>query len=664
MELEYNESQLEALQHHDGPCLCIAGPGSGKTATISGRIKNLIEQFGVNPSNILVITFTKAAAVQMKNRFEKLIGESLPVSFGTFHAIYFKILKYAYHYTAANIASEEVKRQLVKEIVNQMSFDTDDINDFISDVCSKISTVKNEQLDISNYYPEGMTIEEFRFIYGNYQKALRSRALIDFDDIMVFCYDLLSQRPDILKAWQNKYQYILVDEFQDINRLQFEILRLIAKGRENIFVVGDDDQSIYKFRGAHPGIMKSFLKYYPSSKQVILKINYRSTKSIVDASKNLIKNNKNRFKKDITPFNEIYDPVVTLNFKNQIEEALFIIKTINKNVSQGKKYSDHAVIFRTNNQAIMLISKAIEFNMPFIMKDMVANIYDHWIAKDIYTYFNMAYGSRRREDFLRVVSKPNRYISRKALDTPVIEFDDLRKMLSDKEWMLERVDKMECDLNMLKGMPPYAAIDYIYRGIGYLDYLKEYAKFRNIKEDELIDTAIEIQESAKDYKTLEEWYSYIKEYSEKLKKQYSVKKDSNEDLTEFVTMHGAKGLEYDTVFIIDANEGITPYKKALTPADLEEERRMFYVAMTRAKRKLYISSIKERYNKELEVSRYLGELLFDRENLKEGQEIIHKTYGKCTVKKVKNGKIYLRSKEKDLVLDLDFVISKGLIKFT
>ncbi len=612
--MNFNDSQKKAIQHGEHPMLVIAGPGSGKTTVLTRRIQYLIEEYRVNPSQILVITFTKAAATEMQNRFNNIMGRRTGVTFGTFHAVYFSILRAAYNYSIDNIIKEDNRQLILRQAVERSSMEPDDINEFIGNLAGEISRVKTEGVDINAYYSANCPEEEFRKIYRYYDRALKSARLIDFDDMLVYTYELLTQRNDILKGWQRRYQYILIDEFQDINKIQYDVIRLLAKPEDNLFIVGDDDQSIYGFRGSKPDIMLNFNKDYPDAQKVLLDTNYRSTANIVEAAGRVIANNKVRYAKNINTVNEPGTKVEIAEFNDINEEYRRITDNIRALVKAGKSYRDFAVLFRTNSTAAPFVRKLVEQNIPFVIKDGVPNMFDHWIAKDFLTYMTIALGSRKRRDFIQIMNKPVRYIGRDYLSDEEISFDELEKYYEDKPWMIERIDKLNNDIIRMASMPPYAMINYIRRGVGYDDYLKEYAEGHNIDKQELFDMADEIMDSATECKSCAAWLEYIGEYTRSLKESVG-KRRGDEDVVVLTTMHSSKGLEYDTVFIIDANEGITPHKKASFDTEIEEERRMFYVAMTRAKKKLYIYYSKERYNRKLEPSRFVQEIMEkDKEN--------------------------------------------------
>ena len=607
--MQFNNSQLKAVKHKTGPMLVIAGPGSGKTTVLTARIRNLIEEYSVNPANILVITFTKAAANEMKSRFNNMMGRSTNVTFGTFHAVFFMILRAAYNYSVDNIIKEDVRQNIIKQAIERSRLEPDDLNEMISNITGEISRVKTEAIDINAYYSASCPEEEFRDIYKYYVKTLKKMGLIDFDDMLLYCHELLTTRRDILAKWQQKYQYILIDEFQDINKIQYDIIKLLAKPQDNLFIVGDDDQSIYGFRGSKPEIMLNFDKDYPDTDKVILDTNYRSTGNIVSAAGKVIAHNKVRFAKNINTVNDPGDKVDIIEFNTQAEEYEKIIDNIRKESASGGNYSDNAVLFRTNSTAAGFVRKLVEYSVPFVTRDGVPNVFEHWIARDVITYMNIAMGSRKRSDFLQIINRPKRYIGRDYLTDAEISFDNLEKYYEDKNWMIERVDRLKYDILAMASMSPYAMINYLRKGVGYDGYLDEYAQSHNMQVRELYDVMDELMESARNFKTFNEWFAYIDEYGTKLRESYAAMDKQNAVI--LTTMHSSKGLEYPVVYIIDANEEITPHKKAVFVPEIEEERRMFYVAMTRAKRRLNIYYARKRYNKEIEVSRFVKEIMED-----------------------------------------------------
>lgn len=603
--MKFNNSQISAIEHKDGPMLVLAGPGSGKTATLVERTKNLILKHGVNPSNILVITFTKAAANEMKQRFEKEMEQSeAKVTFGTFHAIFFMVLKLAYNYNSSNIVTDDVKYQMMRELINRYSLEYRDENELMSGIFAEISMIKNSRIPLEHFYSTQCGEDVFRKIYRDYEKVLKSKRLIDFDDMLTLTYQLFKERPDILGAWQKKYKYILVDEFQDINQIQYDIVRMMAAPENNLFMVGDDDQSIYRFRGSKPEIMLHVPKDYPDVKQIQLEINYRCPKEVVETSQRLIAHNKERFPKKIVSSKEDAGKLVHFQqFATQRDEILYIIKKIESRLQKGYALSDIAVLFRTNIQPRFLMEQLMAYNVDFKTRDQIPNLYEHWIAKDIMAYINIARGSRERKDFLMILNKPTRYISRDSLCESQVAFDEWEKLYNEQPWIAERIEKLHYDINLLEKMSPYAAINYIRHGIGYDDYIVDYADYRNLNKEDLFEILDELQASAKGYRNFEAWELHIQEYTDELRAKAKAKQENPNAVT-LSTLHSAKGLEFKSVFIMDANQGITPYKKAVLDKDVEEERRLFYVGMTRAIEDLTICSVKELHGKAGEISQF------------------------------------------------------------
>ena len=605
--MQVSNAQHQAITHGAGPAIVLAGPGSGKTLVITQRVRYLIEAYHVRPQEILVITFTKAAAQEMQSRFQTL-SRQRGVTFGTFHAVFFHILKYAYHYSAANILTEEKKYQILQRLLSESGLHFEDEKETLSEIASEISVVKNEQIPLEHYYSKSCPEEVFRGFYRKYEEMHRREGLLDFDDMMTMTYELLTQRVDILAAWQRHYRYILVDEFQDINLLQYAILRLLADPERNLFIVGDDDQSIYRFRGAKPEIMLNFPKDYPDAKQIVLDRNFRSVAPVIRAAQLVIRENTKRFAKRAVHVRKGQGQVDIREFSGQEHESLYLIKKVQESLAGGIPPNEIAVLYRTNQGARPYAERLMEFNIPFEMRDALPKIYEHWIAKDLFAYLHLARERLDRAEFLQVMNRPKRYIARDAIDAKVISLETLRTYYEDKDWMLDRIDRLELDLRMLKDMAPYAAVNYIRYGMNYEEYLQEYAKARRMKPEELTDILDEIQDGCRPFKTVEAWYEHLTAYKERLLEQRG-KKERDPDAITLATLHSAKGLEFQEVFLVDVNEGTIPHRKASMEADLEEERRLFYVGMTRAKDRLHLFYVRERYGKRVEPSVFLEPLL-------------------------------------------------------
>ena len=586
--------------------MVLAGPGSGKTSVIVERTAYMTGEGKIPSSSVLVVTFSRAAAVEMKERFLKFTGQSgTRVTFGTFHGVFYGILKQAYNLTSANILSEEEKNGILRELALNFGGELASEGDFTEEIAKEISMVKGNRISLEHYYSSCCPDEVFRQIYGTYGNMLRERRKLDFDDMLLSCYELFDKRKDILRAWQQKFRYILVDEFQDINQLQYDIVRLLAEPENNLFIVGDDDQSIYHFRGARPEIMLNFTKDYPGAEKVVLDVNYRCSKRILDSAMKVIGRNKTRFQKELSTPNPEGEPVRLCEHANPREEYLSVTADLRKRLEQGENLENTAVLLRTNQEAEGLIAAFMERQIPFTMKEKLPNLFQHWICRNFLAYMRFAQGERSRKLFLEIMNRPNRYISRDAIASDrEISFERLRDFYKDKDWMCDRLTTMETHLRILKGLPPYAAINFIRKGMGYEEYLQEYALYRKIKPEELGEIMDRLSESAKGMNTLKEWEEYIKDYTRKLEEQAGKQKKEG---VQILTLHGAKGLEFDRVYILNVNEGSIPYRKAVLAPAVEEERRLFYVGMTRARKFLTLCYVKKQYEKEREPSRFLKE---------------------------------------------------------
>ena len=604
--MQFNKAQIQAIQHNKGPCMVIAGPGSGKTTVLTHRVRYLIDRCGVKPSDILVITFTKAAAEQMKFKFKGLSeGRSSAVTFGTFHAVFFTILKAAYNYSARCIITPQVQHEFVKDQIHRLELEYDDEKEAVDGVLSEISRVKGEAVNIDEYESRCIPPQSFRIIYMAYDDMLVRKHLIDFDDMIVQCRELLMQREDYRRAWQNKYKYILIDEFQDINKAQFDVVRILADEYRNLFVVGDDDQSIYGFRGSAPQIMLDFNKYYSDAVRIDMCINYRSTGNIVFASRAVAEENEHRYYKDITTYNSQGDTVSVYEFNSLNDEKAFLVSEIRRLIDTGIAADDIAVLSRTNVIGNMYMSRLESDGIPCCDYSVVQDIYEHWISKDILTYIRIALGSRERIDFLRIINKPLRYISRSYITQPA-DINALKRGYEGNEQMSKQVEKLVSDISMIRSMSPFAAVNYIRKGVGYDEYIRNYIYEHKADKEELYKVLDELAHRASQYMSLSQWLDGIAEYIRQCDKD---RQNNTADGVHMLTMHGSKGLEYKIVLVMDVCEGIIPYNKAVLDEQIEEERRLFYVAMTRAKEKLYLLYPKQRYNKDTTRSRFIEEIL-------------------------------------------------------
>lgn len=618
--MKLNRGQDEAIKHGNGPCMVLAPPGSGKTLIVTERTRYLIEESGVRPDQILVITFTRYAAREMKERFERLTaGKNYPVTFGTFHSIFYGILKCAYGIGANNLMSEKESSVLLQEVLDQTDIEStpevEDEEELVRELLREVGMVKNGLCHLKDFHSKYLTQDEFAEVFRSYEHQKKELKKFDFDDMLVQCYALFRKKPEILQGWQKRFQYILIDEFQDINRVQYEVIRMLAAPRYNLFVVGDDDQSIYGFRGAKPELMLYMKQEFPSLRTISLTVNYRSTEFITGAAARVILHNDTRFYKRVQSFRGRGQNVHVQEVLDEQEEAQYVTEEIQKKLDQGIKPGEIAVLFRAAVQARMISEILSEHRIPFEMRDYVTNFYRHFIVKDMMAYLQLAAGKRDRSLFLTICNRPLRYLARNSMENRQVNFEDLRKFYCDKDWMQDIIDQFDVDVRMMKNMAPYAAIQYIRKKIGYDDFLKEYAEKHQISWKQLMDVMAELEERSKNFKSYDEWEIHIAKYTQELEEQQAKArkiKGERENKVQLMTIHSAKGLEFEDVFVIHANEGEIPHQKAEKKDEIEEERRLFYVALTRAKNNLCISYITQKNGNSIKPSRFVEELLGQR----------------------------------------------------
>lgn len=606
--ISLNASQKRAVAHLSGPMLALAGPGSGKTSTIANRIAYLIQVHQVAPEKILVVTFSRAAAKEMRERFLRLTdSQGTTVTFGTFHGIFYGILRHAYGLGSRNILGEEQKYQILRMLAEKYAPALLEEGESLEELSREISQVKSARVDIAHYYSSSYPDEAFRRIYRGYLEECRSRRMLDFEDMLVMCWELLTKRPDILAAWQKKFQYVLVDEVQDMNQVQYDIIRMLAAPEDNLFFVGDDDQSIYHFRGARPEIMLHFPEDYPGTETVLLDVNYRCTEEILKKAGRLIAHNRTRFAKQLSTPGKHGEPVRVLCLPDPREECRLFRRELQSYREKGGELEEVAVLFRTHIEAELLVQQLMEYNIPFQMKDRLPNLYEHWIGKNIRAYLRMAAGPVTRGDFLSVMNRPLRYISREAVYEKEVSFESLRMFYEEKEWMCDRIDELEHHLKVMSRLRPYAAVVYLRNAVGYEAFLRDYALEHHMKPEELTEILDRITESAREAADFGEWEQQIEEYGARLAEEAARQRETAGGVV-VATLHSVKGLEYSQVYIFNVNEGSIPYKKAVLPEQLEEERRLLYVGMTRAKERLTLCYVTSQFEKERVRSRFLEEM--------------------------------------------------------
>lgn len=597
--------QKEAIQHFLGPAQVVAGPGSGKTYVIIQRILYLLDHCQISPDKILVITYTKAAAQEMQRRFEAECKgtQNLGVNFGTLHGVCYRILMDAGFCKKDSLITETRKRELFKVLLGNMGLAECAGYDMITALLHEVSRMKNldpnAEMSFSEGSPPGLKEEQMKALMRGYQRYLEEQGWIDFDDMIIKCLKLFMEQPALQTRYQQRFTHILADEFQDINAPQYELLKLLAMPQNNLFVVGDDDQAIYGFRGASPGIMRRFAQDYGSCRQILMTENYRSGREIVKVAEEVITKNQERFSKSFFPIRD-GGSIWLSCFDTRREEAESMLRLLRGMTDEEKNST--AIILRTNLEAAhyreLLKRECIAVKGRKIEpgRDGLS-----FITEDISAFLSYLYHGQKRRDLLCFLNKPMRYFSREA-----IAFEgDLREQAlnyyRNNPEMKRRVEDFFDKLRLASKMHPSIAVRFFFHVLGYQKYLKQ--KSGSPEEEEryerrVADAALALKEGLPDENAasfLE--HAFSRENQDK-KEPYGV---------EVITMHGAKGLEFDQVFLPDLNEGVIPGKRICNRQQLEEERRLLYVAITRARNKLYLAYTKERGRKR---SRYLEGISF------------------------------------------------------
>ncbi len=613
--------QEEAIRHADGPAMVLAGPGSGKTFVTVHRIQRLITSQGVDPAQILVITFTKAAALEMQERFFRLMEkEEISVRFGTFHAVFYHILKQSAQYRKYTIITETEKRKLVRDIVHNhrrfVCLQEEDIEEIITAISrykielaeSQGALVETEESGTDGQELEAadsaleiqkMKREDFLFLYGEYQSWLAEFMKFDFDDLMTACLRLLREDPAYLSNWQAQFRYILVDEFQDISPIQYEIIKLLAAPENNLFVVGDDDQSIYGFRGASPDSMQRFLKDFEQAEQILLDVNFRCHRDIVQAAAKVAAENESRISKEIFSVHEEGEGLQIYRMESEERLRKTVVEMLERERRAGTLL-ECAMICRTNLACGFWAQALHEAGVPYSMRERPKNKFSHFVIRDICAYLALGQGDFARKHFLRVMNRPVRYMKRDSLPEVKVEREALIGYYADTPLIQERVKKLCRDIDSLAGKRVHLQIHYIRRVIGYEAYLRE--KYGSEKAREWIRVGEEFEEFSRKFHSVQEMKRYMEQYAEVIKAP-----EKSQEGIRLMTMHGSKGLEFRTVFVPECNEGKIPSEKSKTQVEIEEERRMFYVAMTRAKNRLCLFFHEERNGKDV-PSRFLRPL--------------------------------------------------------
>ena len=580
-------AQQEAICFGEGTMLVLAGPGSGKTAVITQRIRYLVEERHITPSDILTITFTKAAALEMKQRACQICRGAENAVFGTFHSVFFQIIRSSSKFQNYSIMTEQQKLQILRPLLKGKKLDCVQMSSFCEQFLSDLSFYKNtgreREEKAGQNQAEQMQLHELRQAY---EQCCRKRWLLDFDDILIYCYRLLTEDSGLRDRWENRFRYILIDEFQDINDVQYQIIKLLSANYENLFVVGDDDQAIYSFRGADPSYMHRFLEDYPKSRQVKLNINYRCGDRILALAARSIAHNKYRFEKEIKAGNSGENRVIATCFQNRAEELSFLTEEILTHRNEGLT----AILVRTNRMAEQVSEACFRRQIPYQMREKKQDFYAQKCVVEVLSVIRFVAEGRNRSDFMAFMNKPVRYINREMLQKETVDLWALLEECREDPEQYRIIQKLQQDLAMVEMLDPFGAISYIRKVMQYDCCLSPGETGE--KEKEILD---ELLERCREFHSHTAFLVHIAAYRSKLEHEgVRMRSGTDPDKTDqnpvrIMTYHGSKGLEFDTVFLPFLNSGDVPHGRNLSSMELEEERRLFYVAVTRAKKTLYLS---------------------------------------------------------------------------
>lgn len=662
-----NDKQLEAVEHKDGPCLVLAGAGSGKTKVLTQRIINLIDS-GVSPYNILAITFTNKAAKEMRNRVENELGGITDSIFiGTFHSFGLRILRENYidiGYTSnITILDTDDAKAIVKRILKENGYDPAKYE--IRTIINKISSAKNDGISPDEYTKLFLNDLDIviGLVYKEYTKLLKDNNSVDFDDLLLKPVELLKKNKIILEKYQERFKYILVDEYQDTNSIQYELCKLLASKYKNIFVVGDANQSIYSFRNADYRNILNFEKDYKNAKVILLEENYRSTNNILKAANSVIKNNSEGKKLNLWSSKRDGELIDYIRCEDEIKEANFVINKIKDLVSNGYKYSDIAVLYRTNAQSRVVEDAFVRNNIPH---NIIGSyyFYNRKEIKDLIAYLKLIYNPCDSISLERIINVPKRGIGaksienlrKKATENNISMFDaiDSGKELEFKKMILN-LQEFSLNGNLSDLIEEILSTTGLRMEYEINKSLENEAKVENLNEFKTV--ALMFEESGiYDLQTFLENIALVSDRG-----QYN----NDGDEVSIMTLHSAKGLEFNVVFLLGMEEGLFPHNRSFNSlSDLEEERRLCYVGITRAKEKLYLLSARQRTIfgktsgtiesrfireinddlinkissvKEHEEKRVVGNMYNSSSEIKTGDNVIHTVFGEGVVVNISGG---------------------------
>ncbi|MFD2114192.1 ATP-dependent helicase [Paenibacillus yanchengensis] len=713
-----NEVQQQVVRQTDGPVLLLASPGSGKTTTIIMRIGYLIEERAVHPAKIKAVTFSKAAANDMLDRFKRLFPDLEPVDFSTIHSLAYEVMRdylrkrnTAFHIIEGEHENKErwevtegqylplnkkmILRHLYKTVVGDSITD-----DQLDELTTYISYIKNKmvtEVELAKVRVDVPQAERIFREYESFKRAEAQRILVDFDDMLVIAYEALQQDNMILSKYQQQYHYFLTDESQDTSLVQHAIVEYLVAKHHNLCVVADDDQSIYSWRGAEPSYLLAFQTTYPQAVILYLEQNYRSTTDIVHVANQFIKRNKTRYNKNMFTTNPSAEPIKLVTVADDRAQTSYVIEEIRKQTD----LSEVAILYRNNTSSIPLMNAFDRAGIPFYMKDADNRFFSHWVVEDILNFMRMTFTDKRADILEKIHMKFNGYISKqqmtavKAIQNGESVFDNLLQHVSLQDYQHKQIEKSKETFQQMKGMPPLHAIQVIRERLGYDKVIEKMCERLGFRKDYLLGILSTLEEIASSLTTMEQFAARLKYLERELK---SAKFRKGQNAVTFSTLHSAKGLEFEQVYMIDLIENIIPAKReSQNELEMEEATRLFYVGMTRAKRNLTLLTYEKQDGEKLEESIFVTAVrnimfpssaahsnsslrqtvkvidttaatipapgaIMDKELLKVGQLINHRVFGQGKITEMDDASIEIRFKQEVKRLSLSICLDRGILE--
>ena len=600
----FTEAQKRAIESKARAVLVVAGPGSGKTTVLTERLVYLLKN-GAEAKSCLLLSFTRASSKEMALRFAKrgIAGNS--PHFSTIHALCLSLLREVRGIEREGLVNLYEKMDWLSAYFLEKGIAREEVEELLLNYGNQISYFKSITEEERMHFLREEKNEDFLPLFQYYEKMRKLRGKLDFEDLLIEVLLELQKNTRIADSWKSRFSYILVDEFQDLSLIQYAILKALSEKGASLFVVGDEDQSIYGFRGASPDILFRFAGDFPDCERIFLADNFRSKEEIVLLSRRLIGKNKKRFQKPLSGRRGRGGKAKYFLLETGVEEAVLLAEHVESLLREGCPPEEIAVLCRSKMQITPLLPGFMERGIPIVIVEELSNVFQHFIGKDILAYLRLAKNKESSQELVQILSKPYRGLRREKIlhkDSGLSDLKRAAKTLKERE----ETEKLEKHLEALSKLNPKEAILFIRKEIGYEKYLEDFAKKKNKDFTEWWESFEEITAMSEGYPDLDAFFRFVTEFNRRALER---RKPEEEKGIRFMTYHSAKGLEFDEVFLPDCIEGIIPDGRAKKPEEIEEERRSFYVALTRARKGIHIYVTKTRYNKKVYPSRFIPELL-------------------------------------------------------